>query len=193
MPKSNSNIHTRTPKNILKNRSGSFSSNNTISTITLRNGTEKRIRNKQTYRELYLERMSYIPIELPKSKERNTSKKSSFVVSEDDYQILYSNKYPTIEASSFNSQLLKNELLKNVDKLNSNQKNNNENNYYNLEKKKINYLNKGSFEKGKNISLIKNNDDMYNFIDDKKDEENIKRLQNTLENVFKKVKNTIVK
>ena len=113
MPKSNSNIHLRTPKNILKNRSDSFNSNNTISTITLRNGTEKRIRNKQTYRELYLERMSYIPIELPKSKERNTSKKTSFVVSEDDYQILYSNKYPTIEASSFNTKLLKKELMNN--------------------------------------------------------------------------------
>ncbi len=189
MPKSNSNIHIRTPKNILKNRSDSFNSNNTISTITLRNGTEKRIRNKQTYRELYLERMSYIPIELPKNKGRNTSKKSSFAVSDEDYQILYSNKYPTIEASSFNTKLLKKELLNNVYKLNSNQENNNKENN-NLEKKRINYLKRGSFEKGKNISLIKNNDDTYNLIDDKKDEENIKRLQNTLENVFKKVKNS---
>ena len=189
MPKSNSNIHLRTPKNILKNRSDSFNSNNTISTITLRNGTEKRIRNKQTYRELYLERMSYIPIELPKNKGRNTSKKSSFAVSDEDYQILYSNKYPTIEASSFNTKLLKKELLNNVYKLNSNQENNSKENN-NLEKKRINYLKRGSFEKGKNISLIKNNDDTYNLIDDKKDEENIKRLQNTLENVFKKVKNS---
>ena len=184
MQKSNSNINRKNQGNSIKNRSGSFNTNNSVSTITLRNGTEKRIRNKQTYRELYLEKMNFIPIEMPKNKGRNFSKKSSFAES-DEFQILYSNKYTTLEPS-LNSQKLKNDLLENNYKLNYKDYNKySEHMKKYLDEKKIN---KSNFEKEKNISLIKNNNDTYNFIDDKKDEENIKHLQNTLEDVFSKGK-----
>ena len=54
------------------------SSNHSLSFIQCGDGTIKRIRNKTSYKEIYLERLNYNPTDIPFSKGRNLSYSNNY-------------------------------------------------------------------------------------------------------------------
>ena len=68
----------------LHHSSSTNSSFSNSSFIKLKDGTVKRIRNKSSYKDIYLEKLNFIPVEMPKLKRKNSNNNSMFFTSNEN-------------------------------------------------------------------------------------------------------------